>query len=269
MRPSSSDEVPAMTRPERFPALAILSLAFLAAFAPACGAPKAKPKDPASEVATNIRLAESYFAAGKVNEALGILEKAAASQPSNAPLRNYYGQLCFLAGRNAEAEQAFIKALELDPHLIDARNNLGAVYDATGRKDEAEREFKQVLADQSYASPEKAHLNLGILYLSEGRKDEAIFQLRQAVEINPKFYRGHFELASALDKAGLLDEAAREYEVAAPEYKGNGEYQYRIGLAYMKLDQPGKAREHFARCQELSPGSESASKAYDLMKMLP
>src|SRR6185436_6273442 len=69
--------------------------------------------------------------------------------------------------------------------------------------------------------------------------------------------------------AGLLEEAAREYEVAAPEYKSNGEYQYRISLADMMLDQPGKAREHFARCQELSPGSESASKAYDLMKMLP
>jgi len=258
-----------MKGPAMLPALAILSVVFLAASLSACGAAKAKPKDPASEAATNIRLAESYFAAGKMNEALGILEQAAASQPANAALRNYYGQLCFLAGRNAEAEQAFTLALEIDSHLTDARNNLGAVYDATGRKDQAERQFLQVLADPSYASPEKAHLNLGILYRSEGRQDEAIFQLRQAVEINPKFWRGHFELASALDKAGLLDEAAREYEVAAPEYKANGEYQYRIGLVYMKLDQPGKAREHFARCQELSPGSESASKAYDLMKMLP
>jgi Tfp pilus assembly protein PilF len=258
-----------MKRPVRLPALTFLSVTFLATFISACGAAKAKPKDPASEAATNIRLAESYFGAGKVKEALGILEKAAASQPANAALRNYYGQLCFLAGRNGEAEQAFTLALELDPHLTDARNNLGALYDATGRKDQAERQFLQVLADPAYASPEKAHLNLGILYQSEGRQDEAIFQLRQAVEINPKFWRGHFELASALDKAGLLDEAAREYEVAAPEYKGIGEYQYRIGLAYMKLDQPGKAREHFTRCQELSPGSESASKAYDLMKMLP
>ncbi len=253
----------------RFPALEILLVAFLAAGLSACGAPKAKPKDPASVAATNIRLAESFFAAGKVNEALDILEKATASQPENAALRNYYGQLCFLAGRNTQAEQAFTEALELDPRLTDARNNLGALYDATGRKDEAERQFLQVLADPSYASPEKAHLNLGILYRSEGRQDEAISQLRQAVEINPKFWRGHFELASALDKAGLLEEAAREYEVAAPDYKANGEYQYRIGLAYMKLDEPGKAREHFARCQELSPGSESASKAFDLMKMLP
>jgi type IV pilus assembly protein PilF len=258
-----------MKRPLRPPALVLVILALAAPALSACAAAKSKPKDPASEVATNIRLAESYFSAGKVNEALGILEKATASQPTNAPLRNYYGQLCFLAGRNAEAEKAFTQALELDPRLTDARNNLGALYDATGRKDQAEREFLQVLADPAYASPEKAHLNLGILYLSEGRKDEAIRQLRQAVEINPKFWRGHFELASALDKAGKLDEAAREYEVAAPEYKGNGEYQYRIGLVYMKLDQPSKAREHFMRCQELSPGSESASKSYDLMKMLP
>ena len=70
----------------RFEAVAILSVAFLTASLSACGAPKAKPKDPASETATNIRLAESYFAAGKVNEALGILEKAAASQPGNAAL---------------------------------------------------------------------------------------------------------------------------------------------------------------------------------------
>jgi Flp pilus assembly protein TadD len=234
-----------------------------------CAAPKAKPKDPASETATNIRLAESYFNAGRVNEALDILEKAAASQPGNAPLRNYYGQLCFLSGRNAEAEASFVKALELDPRLTDARNNLGALYDATGRKDQAEREFLKVLADMTYGSPEKAHLNLGILYLSQGRQDEAIEHLRKAVEINPKFWRGHFELASVLDKTGRLEEAAREYEVAAPDYKGSGEYHYRIGLAYMKLDESAKAREHFVRCQELSPGSESASKAYDLMKMLP
>jgi Tfp pilus assembly protein PilF len=258
-----------MNRSVALPVMGVLLAVSVAVTAPGCAAPKAKAKDPASETANNIRLAESYFGAGKVNEALDILEKAVASQPANAALQNYYGQLSFLAGRNAEAEKSFTKALELDPRLTDARNNLGALYDNTGRKDQAEREFLKVLDDTAYGSPEKAHLNLGILYLSQGRQDEALSHLRKAVEINPKFWRGHYELASALDKMGRLDEASREYEVAAPDYKGNGEYHYRIGLAYMKLSQPAKAREHFMRCQELSPGSESASKAYDLMKMLP
>ena len=72
--------------------------------------------------------------AGKVNEALGILEKAAASQPGNAALRSYYGQLCFLAGTTIEAEAAFTKALELDSRLTDARNNLGAALRRPGAR---------------------------------------------------------------------------------------------------------------------------------------
>ena len=258
-----------MRIPVRLQALVLLLTALVAASSSGCRAAKAPVKDPATETANNIRLAESYFGAGKVNEALSILDTAVASQPANAGLRNYYGQLCFLAGRNAEAEQAFLKALELDPRLTDARNNLGALYDATGRKDQAEKKFLEVFADTSYASPEKAHMNLGILYFSEGRRDEAIEHLRRSVEINPRFWRAHFELASVLDKVGLLEEAAREYDVAAPDYFRNGEYHYRIGLAYMKLKDTEKAREHFLLCQDLSPGSESASKAYDFLKMLP
>ena len=254
----------------RFPPTVLSAIPLVLALVVACGgATKSKPKDTATATANQVRLAESYYKAGRVSEALAILQKACDAEPKNAAMRNYYGQLNFLAGRNAEAEIAFNRAIEIDPYLTDARNNLGAVYDATGRKDLAEQEFKKVLEDQTYASPEKVYLNLGLLYGSQGREEDAIASLRKAVEINPKFWRGHYELAGALDKAGKFDEAAREYEVAAPDYKNNGEYHYRLGLAYMKLQEPEKAREHLQRCQDLSPGSESASKAYDLMKMLP
>jgi len=249
--------------------LIALGLVCGTALAAACAAPKAKPKDPARETATNIRLAESYYRAGHVTEALSILQKAVDSAPTNAPLRNYYGQICFLSGRNAEAEKAFDKALELDPYLTDARNNLGALYDATGRKTQAEAEYRKVLEDSTYASPDKVYLNLGLLYGSQGRQTESIASLRKAVEINPKFWRAHYELASGLDRGGQLDEAAREYEVAAPDFRSNGEYHYRLGIVYMKLNQPALAREHLQRCEDLSPGSENAAKAFDLLKMLP
>lgn len=247
----------------------VLLTLFAVVWAGGCAQPMVKAKDPANETANNIRLAESYYNSGRVSEALSILQKAVDSAPTNAPLLNYYGQLNFLAGRNAEAEKAFDKALKLDPYLTDARNNLGALYDATGRKAEAEKEYEKVLQDSTYPSPEKVYLNLGLLFGSQGRQAESIAELRKAVEINPKFWRAHYELASTLDRAGQFDEAAREYEVAAPEYKNNGEYQYRLGLVYMKLGKPDMAREHLTRCEELSPGSENASKAYDLLKMIP
>ena len=267
MRPLSMDEVLLMVKARRD--VAILFGIALALVSMGCAPAKTKPKDPATATANNIRLAESYYQAGRVSEALSILQKAVDSAPTNAPLLNYYGQLSFLAGRNDVAETSFTKALVLDPHLTDARNNLGSVYDATGKKTQAEQEYKAVLKDTTYPTPEKVYMNLGLLYGSQGRQEEAIANLRRAVELNPKFWHGHFELASALDRAGLLDEAAREYEVAAPDYRNNGEYHYRLGLVYMKLQQPGVAREHLMRCQELSPGSENASKAYDLLKMLP
>ncbi|HUC42907.1 MAG TPA: tetratricopeptide repeat protein, partial [Candidatus Sulfotelmatobacter sp.] len=234
-----------------------------------CAAEKKPAKDPHAEVAQQVRLAESYFGGGRVSEALEVLQKAIEKEPANASLRNYYGQLCFMAGRHDDAEKAFQKALEIDPYMTDARNNLGSVYDSTGRKDLAEQQYKKALEDTAYPTPEKVCLNLGQLYASQGRTEEAITQYRRAVEINPKYWRGHFELASALDKGGKLEEAAREYEVALPDYKGSGEYHYRLGLVYMKLGRPEKAREHFTLCGQLAPGSENASKAFELLKMIP
>jgi Tfp pilus assembly protein PilF len=247
---------------------AVAALALLALGA--CGSSKKSPeKNPTIEAGKQIRLADSYYRAGRVSESLDIIDKAVANDPKNASLRNFAGQLNFFAGRNAEAEKQFNEALKIDAYMTDARNNLGSLYDATGRKDLAEQEYKKALADTAYPTPEKVHLNLGLLYLSQGRQDEAISEFRRGVEINPKFWRGHYELASALDKAGKLEEAIREYEVAAPNYKADAEFHYRLGLAYMKDQQPPKAREHLARCQELAPGSENASKALDLLKMIP
>jgi type IV pilus assembly protein PilF len=196
------------------------------------------------------------------------VEQAIALQPQSAPIRNFHGQILFLAGRDAPAEQALRKAIELDPYLSDAHNNLGAVYDRMGRKDEAEKEFHLAIADPGYATPEKAYLNLGVLYASEGRDEEALRSMRRAVEINPKYFQAHFQLASLLDRMGKLEEAAREYEVAAPEYRGSGDFQYRLGLAYFRLRNYPKAREHLAKVLEMSPGSDNAVKANDLLQTI-
>ena len=245
------------------------SVMILSALACTSGtAKKPAPKDPDSDLAQSVRLAESYYTAGRVSEALTILEKAIVAHPQRADVRNYYGQMSFVAGRLTQAETALRKAIELDPYLADAHNNLGAVLDRLGRKDEAEKEFRKALEDPTYTTPEKVHLNLGTLYASQGRDDDAIAELRRSVEANPKFYRGHYELASLLDKTGRSDEALRIYQVAAPEYKNDGEYNYRIGFLYFRTNQPEKARTYLARVLEVAPGSENAAKAGDLLKLI-
>lgn len=234
-----------------------------------CAAPtKPKKVDPQTQAAQKLRMADSYFRAGRTSDALLLLDEAIALDPANAGIRNYYGQLCFMAGRLTEAEAALRKAIEIDPYLADAHNNLGAVLDRLGRKDEAEASFRKVLQDPSYPTPEKVWLNLGLLYGSQGRNDDAIRALRQAVEISPKYYQAHFELASLLDRTGKLEEAAREYEVAAPDYRTDGTFHYRLGLVYFKLRDMEKAREHLLRVRDVSPGSENSAKADEVLKVI-
>ncbi len=247
----------------------VLSAALALALAVAgCGGRAPEKRDPQSETARKMRMAQAYLGAGRNAEAIDVMDEAVREAPANAGLRNFYGQVCFVAGRHAEAEAAFRKALELDPFLGDAHNNLGALYDRMGRQDEAEREFRLAADDPAYPTPEKALLNLGLLYASQGRDEEAIRVLRKAVEIDRKYYRAHYELASLLDKGGSIEEAVREYVVAAPDYQASGEYHYRVGFAYFRLGERAKARESLLRAIEVSPGSEAAARSDEVLKLL-
>jgi type IV pilus biogenesis/stability protein PilW len=241
---------------------------FVLACPPSSPEKKKAPPDPKTEATTHFRLAQSYLNAGKIHDAANEMKQAVTILPDNAEFWNFNGQILFLAGRYEEAEQAFRKALERDSYLTDARNNLGVLFDKTGRKSEAEEQFRKALTDPAYSTPEKTYLNLGLMYASEGRRDEAIRELRKSVEIAPKYFRAHYELASQLEATGKLEEAAREYEVAAPDYRTSGEYHYRLGFTYVRLGNKPKALEHLRRVQEVSTGSENAARADDLLKMV-
>jgi Tfp pilus assembly protein PilF len=235
-----------------------------------CGGKDKKPPKTTAELSPQdkVRMAQSLLGAGRTGEAMKLIEEALAEQPDSPQLFLYYGKVSYQTGKLAQAEQALLKALELDAYLTDAHNLLGAVYANTERPAEAEREFRTALADPAYPSPEMAYLNLALLYSAQGRNAEAIANLRRAVEIDPKYYQAHFELASLLDREGQIEEAAREYEVASPGYRGVGEFHYRLGFAYFRLGERAKARESLERAISVAPGSNSAAQAGELLKLM-
>lgn len=234
-----------------------------------CGSGKKNAKTATLSPAHHARMADSMIRAGRVDEALQAVDSAIAQEPNNPQWRYHRGRICFEAGRYEDSVEAFQKALELNPNLTDVHNFLGAVYNEMGRKSEAEREFKLVLEDPAYPTPEKAYFNLGRLYDSQGRDEEGVNNLRLAVEINPKYYAAHFQLASLLDRMNKLDEAASEYEVAAPGFRNSGDYHYRLGFVYFRLGRKDQARDSLRRAIEVAPGSRSAAKAGDLLRTIP
>lgn len=246
-----------------------LAIVLVLIFAAGCGGKKAPPTKP-EELSTRdkVRMAQSMMSAGRVGEALSIMEQALEAEPDNALLYSFFGQMNYQAGEFEAAQAAFLQALELDPHMTDARNFLGAVYAELGRQSDAEREFLQALEDPAYPSPQKVYLNLGLLYASQGRNEQAIAAIRNAVEIDPRFYKAHFELASLLDREGNIEEAAREYEVAGPAYRTVGDYHYRLGFVYFRMGEKAKAKESLERAIAVAPGSTSAAQADELLRMI-
>jgi tetratricopeptide (TPR) repeat protein len=233
-----------------------------------CGGPKAATKPAETSPVVKARMAQSYLNAGRVGEALATMQEAVDAEPANAAMRLQQGQLLFQAGRFAEAEAAFRKGLEIDPYLTDAHNYLGTVYQELGRFGDAEREYRLALEDRAYPTPELVYLNLGILYADQEKQQQAIESLRAAVGINPKYYKAHFQLAALLERAGRFEEAAREYEVAEPGFRNNGDYFYRRGLTYFRLGRHDHARDMLSRVLTIAPGSESAARADELLEMM-
>lgn len=216
----------------------------------------------------HVRMAESQFNGGRVSEALATLSEAIERFPDDPSLHHRYGLFCLRAARYEEAIPPLERALELDPYLTDAHNNLGIIYVELGEYGKAEQEFNEVLEDPAYPTPHLTELNLGLLYSEQGRNEEALRHLRRSVGIDPKFFKAHFHLASILDQFGQLMEAAREYEVAEPAFRNDGEYWYRRGFTYYRLGETDKARESLLRVRSIAPGSESAARADQLLAVL-
>ena len=144
-----------------------------------------------------------------------------------------------------------------------------------GNNDQAIEAFQKALADRAYPTPEKVYLNLGIVYSSQGRAQEAVDAFRKAVEIDPKYYDAHYELASVLDRTNRLEEAAREYEVARPGYSEGqkaaamrAEYHLRFGTALLRLSRQSQAREELRRVCDIAPGSPACAQSDTLIEGL-
>jgi len=235
-----------------------------------CGGTKKQKETEPKElsVSQQMQLAQSQMTAGRVGEALATLNEAVSREPDNARLRQFYGETCLNGGLLQEAEQAFQEALELDPYLTDAHLYLGAVYQEMDRLADAERQYLLALNNPAYPQPEKIYLGLGMLYQRQMRLDEAEKNLRTSVGINPKFYRGHFELAGILEEQGELAEAISEYVVAEPGFQHDAEYQYRLGFAYFRNGERHLSRQRLNRAVDLAPGSVVAEEAKNLLKMI-
>jgi adenylate cyclase len=181
-----------------------------------------------------------------------------------------------------QAKAAVKKALELDNNLTEAHACLGLLSADDFDFERAISEFERAIelspnyamahhwfgdgplmalarADRSIAEGKRAveldplslinNADFGWDYFNARRYDEAIAQLRQTLEIDPRFYLARYYLGEALQMKGQLTAAIAEYR-AAVELNDDPLPLALLGQAYARAGQRDEARKILVRLTE-------------------
>lgn len=119
-------------------------------------------------------LAERYRDAGRLTEAVRVLQVAANANPADIGLHHLWGDILTMAGRYAEAEQAYLQAAQALP-TAGNWNKLGAALLAWGEFDKAELALNQAVEiDPTAPDP---YYYLALLYQERGVRENAVAML--------------------------------------------------------------------------------------------
>ena len=191
------------------------------------------------------RLSEK--AKAELIEARRVFDELAASGPPDDVLAKGFGrlgQLYYVYDLLDPALAAFADAATLQPDTFDWHYYLGAITTAEGDLERAEQELRRAVE----LRPEDlgARVRLGRVLQDASRPEEAEEQLGAALEIDPDSAAALYGLGKIRYDSGATEEAVALLEKALALQPGATSIHHLLGLAYRKLRDLDKAREHLA-----------------------
>jgi Tfp pilus assembly protein PilF len=138
-------------------------------------------------------LPETHFAAGRLFESRGMLDRAIAQYQRAIAVNHHYaeayhrlGMLLSMAGRRTQALDALNRAVELKPDQPAFRNDLGFEYLLHRRWADARQQFIRAIELDPDLS--HAHVNLGIVQSKMGDFDAALASFRAVLPEADAYY---------------------------------------------------------------------------------
>ena len=138
-------------------------------------------EDDAADIRTRLRLSELLYQAGRMPEALGVLQFVG----------DYYREHGFLL----KSVAVYKKMLEVEPSRTDLHGTLAQLYFQLGMAPDAIRQFK-------------AHIRA---LLKQGKILDSLFVVRSMLELDPGNVSDRLRLAESFSLHEMIDEAAVEY----------------------------------------------------------
>ena len=226
--------------------------------------------------------AQSLMTQGRPDQAVSLLQNAAASNPGSAPLFQQLGVALARSGNRAQAIKAFERALTLDPDSIRACFGLSTALFEEGRFREAEDYCRAGLGKDEDCIP--FYPLLGKILLRRGQLEDAAGVLQKAISKQPEDPVLQSNLAYILMELGRKDEAAKALEQAIAQNPLNADYYQSMSLCRPckdlndpqiarleellknpNLDKRGKSTLHFTLA-EIFARFEEFERAFDHYK---
>ncbi|MBI4512677.1 MAG: tetratricopeptide repeat protein [Gemmatimonadetes bacterium] len=152
------------------------------------------------------------------------------------------GQLLLAYDLSDAAEPALLNAVDLLPKDPRWSYYLAYLYKHRGDFEAAARRFERHVALRREDAPARIHLAEAYIHL--GRRADAKRGLEEATRIDPRSAAAHFLLAQIADEPS---EAVAHYETVLRLQPGASVVHYPLALAYRKLGDLERSREHLAR----------------------
>jgi tetratricopeptide (TPR) repeat protein len=184
-----------------------------------------------NNVTVHIRLAEAYQAqfqsdeakyAAQLGESLTLLAKAESLEPNNPEILNAKGVGQYLQADLAGARASLERAVSLadTSETLSKRDaaqmhiNLGRIYRDLGEEALALGSYRRAVTLNPLSAV--AHMNVGVMYYRLGTEncDDSIYELTQAVNLNPQMLDAVMNLAISEFECGNVQAAVPRLETA-------------------------------------------------------
>jgi predicted CXXCH cytochrome family protein len=206
-------------------------------------------------------LGNVYLKQGKLDAAEQTLTRTLSVNPDTPEADNLLGLALAQKQDWAGAERAFRAAISVQPDLAAAHQNLANLLARGGDYPQARYHFEKAIASEPANGDTRDRY--GLLLAMTGSLDSAVTQLREAVRLNPKAAQIHSDLAAVLSTQNRFDSAADEYRQAIQLNPEAYEAHLALGQILARAGNTAEALAHIAKAAQ-SPDPavrEAAGKA--------
>jgi tetratricopeptide (TPR) repeat protein len=205
-------------------------------------------------VGRKIIYAQSLRDAGKLNEAITVLEAARTAHPDDLELLSNLGALYLDAQRDEAARAVLARAEKVNPRHLPTLYNLVT----------AEIRMKAYESALGYAgraidyapSQRQGYVSRSEVLLAMNRTPEAVEAVREAVRLHPGDANLRFRLGVMLGRLDKFAEAKSELDVATQLDPANAPAWVLLAESCLRLGLPREARAALQEARRIAPNME-------------